>query len=76
MKQRIGSKSNQPYAIGQQVYCSPLEEAGQIIGRENAGSILILQLRQGTAHVPAGDCEPLGGPPRRRPKRPSTDQYR
>lgn len=75
MKQSIPSKGNQSYAIGQRVYCSPLEEAGQIIGRENGGSILILQLRQGTAHVPAGDCEPLGRPPRRL-KRPSTDSER
>jgi hypothetical protein len=43
--------------IGQRVYCQPLGEDGHIVGYEDEGCILIIDLVQGgTAHVPTGDC--------------------
>jgi hypothetical protein len=48
---------NTTFVIGQRVRCTPLGEDGHIVGYENDGYILILDLvRGGTELVPAGDC--------------------
>jgi YD repeat-containing protein len=48
---------NTTFVIGQRVHCEPLGEDGHIVGFEDDGFILIIDLVQGgTEHVPAGDC--------------------
>ena len=40
---------NTSFVIGQRVYCQPLGEEGDIVGYENDGFILIIDLVQGGA---------------------------
>jgi hypothetical protein len=54
---RASKIPNTSFTLGQCVHCQPLGEDGQIVGHENEGFILIIDLlRGGTQHVPAGDC--------------------
>ena len=49
---------NTAFTIGQRVHCGPLREEGHIVGYEDEGFILIIDLvNGGTAHVPTGDCQ-------------------
>lgn len=48
---------NTEFVIGQHICCEPMGEDGHIVGYEDDGFILIIDLvNGGTEHVPAGDC--------------------
>ena len=56
-KQPDRAVPNTAFVLGQRVLSEPLGEDGHIVGYENEGFILIIDLVQGgTAQVPAGDC--------------------